>query len=116
MEKRRAGNILICYFNGEIDLATAPQLRAELEEALGNPDITDLVLDVSRVSFIDSSGLGVILGRYQQLQQQQRSLAIAGAQPGVRRILQMGGLERLVPFYKTSREAVEEMGVTAWIR
>lgn len=116
METILEGNVLVCHLSGEIDLATAPRLRDELEAVLTDPAVAGLVLEVSRVSFIDSSGLGVILGRYRQLHSQDRLMAIAGAQPGVRRILQMAGLERLVPFYRTSREAVEGMGVKAWIR
>lgn len=107
MEKRLYGRILVCYLAGELDLQAATSLRQELERELDAPMVEQLLLDLSRVTFMDSSGLGVILGRYRQVTDLGKGMAIAGASPAVRRVLELGGLGRLVPFYPTVADALQ---------
>ncbi|TDA64079.1 MAG: STAS domain-containing protein [Clostridia bacterium] len=106
MEKRLYGRTLVCYLAGELDLQAAMFLRQDLEKELQAPMVEQLLLDFSRVTFIDSSGLGVILGRYRQVTDLGKEMAIAGASAAVCRVLELGGLGRLVPFYPTVAEAL----------
>lgn len=62
----RQGSVLWLALGGELDVFTAPQLRAALREARPGPGET-LVLDLRGLSFIDSSGLAVILGAHEDL-------------------------------------------------
>jgi anti-anti-sigma factor len=86
----RAGAVVVVAV-GEIDLASSPQLR----EALVAPDAqaSTVVLDLRGVTFIDSSGLGVIVGQQKRSREDGHSFAIAvdGASP-VQRILDLSGL------------------------
>ena len=78
---------------GEIDLATAPELRRQLEE-LADSDLSTLTVDLSGVTFIDSSGLGVLVGFSQRLREQNRHeiLILAGLQGPVRKVFDITGL------------------------
>jgi len=80
---------------GEIDLATSPLLR----EALLNPEAraATVVLDLREVTFIDSSGLGVIVGQQKRAQEHDERFAVAvGGAAAVQRILELSGLAKVL--------------------
>jgi anti-sigma B factor antagonist len=78
---------------GEIDVATAPELRRQLEE-LADSDPSTLTLDMSGVTFIDSSGLGVLVGFLQHLREQNRDevFVLAGLPGPARKVFDITGL------------------------
>jgi anti-sigma B factor antagonist len=90
------GSARIVRLEGSCDLATAPQLRQTLHE-LTPPGVEDVVLDVSDLEFIDSTGLGVVLGAMRRLREGGGSLSIAGAQGIVRRVLEITDLDKVIP-------------------
>jgi anti-sigma B factor antagonist len=78
---------------GEIDVATSPQLRNELN-ALVTQGARDLTLEFTGVSFVDSSGLGVLVGTYKRLREDGSGrIRIVGAQASVRKVFEITGLE-----------------------
>jgi len=79
---------------GEIYVATSPQLRRDLAALVAN-GAHDITLDFAGVSFVDSSGLGVLVGTYKRLRDEHGgSVRIVGAQPSVRKVFEITGLER----------------------
>ena len=84
-----AGEVLYAYLSGEVDHDAAQSLRIQLDDALVSRTPQTLVLDFSGVGFMDSSGIGLILGR-------QRSacttLQIQHAPAQLRRVLQLAGI------------------------
>jgi len=96
--------------HGEVDLSVADRFRETLEENLAKNSVSHLVFNLNRVSFIDSSGLGVILGRYKKLAQQGGRVSLVGAQPQVRRILALSGLLTVMPEYSSEEEAIARVG------
>lgn len=79
---------------GELDAASATVLREALTGAREQGD--PVVLDLAGVTFIDSSGLRVIVSEHQAASDADRSLRIVGASDRVRRIFEMTGLEALI--------------------
>jgi anti-sigma B factor antagonist len=78
--------------SGEIDVATSPQLRHELRAAIEHRP-GSVIVDLHQVSFIDSSGLGVLVGALRQLREQGGSgLVLRGMQESVRRLFDITGL------------------------
>lgn len=90
-------NQLLVRLAGELDEHTATQFRESVEARLDEDGERDLLLDLSEVTFIDSSGLGAILGRYKRISQAERRMAVAAASPQVRRILELSGLLKIIP-------------------
>jgi anti-sigma B factor antagonist len=83
----------VVVVRGEIDVATSPQLRNELN-ALVERGAHDITLEFAGVSFVDSSGLGVLVGTYKRLREDGvGSIRIVGAQPSVRKVFEITGLE-----------------------
>lgn len=82
--------------HGDLDLATADQFRDALHRALETSGCRRLWLDFSQVNFIDSSGLGVILGRYRELQPLGGGIMITKPKDQVYRLLMAAGLHRVM--------------------
>lgn len=103
------GENLIVRPSGELDLQVADDLRTQWHKWLTMPGVRNLVINLSEVSFIDSSGLGVILGRYRWVQAHGGSMALVNAGNAVRRILELAGLHKLARFYDSEQEALVEL-------
>ena len=76
---------------GEVDLACAHQLRAAVRGLKG-----DAVLDCSELSFIDSTGLSVLLGAHRRFEAEGHRLQLIGVSPAVHRTLHVAGLDRVL--------------------
>ena len=81
---------------GELDHHSAEQARNMLDTMLHDITIRDLTLDLSGVTFMDSAGLGVILGRYRILSLRGRKLTVCGMSSAIDRIFRMSGLYAIV--------------------
>jgi anti-sigma B factor antagonist len=89
----RPGDRPMVVVRGEVDVATSPRLRSTLSTLLAG-GATSLALDFSGVTFIDSSGLGVLVGALKRVQEgSDGHVQIVGATEFVRKIFQITGLE-----------------------
>ena len=83
---------------GEIDVATSPVLRRELHAAL-DTGAARVVVDLSAATFIDSSGLGVLVGALKRLRESNgngnQTLMLTGLQDAVRKVFEITGLSAL---------------------
>lgn len=103
---RPIGSVLVVYVSGELDLNTAPDFRAAVEEQLdARPDLANIVLVLRDVTFIDSSGLGVILGRYKRLRAHGGRLVAVSPSPHARKVFELSGLSSIIPVSETEDEA-----------
>ena len=87
---------LLLELSGELDHPGARKALRELEQALDAALPRKLVLDLSGVTFMDSSGIAVILRARQKMQLLDGSLLVRGASPQARRVLEAAGINRLV--------------------
>jgi anti-anti-sigma factor len=88
------GTATVVRVRGEVDLATAPQLRGMLLEVLAARPATHLVIDLSAVTFLDSTGIGVLVGAHQRVTASGGWFSAVVSTPMVRRVLQVTGLLR----------------------
>lgn len=88
------GGGAVVHVQGEIDVQTAPNLRQAMDRAVDGSD-GDLVLDMSGVGFIDSSGLGVLLGRFRRMPAG-RAMVIRSPRPHVLTLLRLAGVAGLM--------------------
>lgn len=87
---------LLVAIKGELDLKVAGELRKTLDQLIDRYPDRDVTLDLSEVPFVDSSGLGVILGRYKRLSAAGRALQLTGVRPPVRAVLDLAGISQLL--------------------
>lgn len=81
--------------SGELDIAGGPTLRSALDEA-GQAGL-DVVVDLTDLEFIDSSGLGVLVGAHKNAAEQGRTMSLRGAQGAVAKVLRITGLTDVIP-------------------
>ena len=81
---------------GELDHHSAEQARNMLDIMLHDVTVRDLTLDLSGITFMDSAGLGVILGRYRILSLRGGKLTVCGMSSAIDRIFRMSGLYAIV--------------------
>ncbi|MBP3652985.1 MAG: anti-sigma factor antagonist [Clostridia bacterium] len=93
-ERRR--QTLMVRLKDELDHNAALRLRGELDALLQDGSINRLVLDLKKLSFMDSSGVGFIIGRYKQMARRGGSVAVMNADKQMDRIFRMSGLYELV--------------------
>ena len=98
---------------GELDLHSAPQLRAELGRAIESGGAPHVVVDLAGVTFLDSTGVGVLVGALKRARQADGSLHFCGAQPRVRRVFEITGLIGVIPLFVTRSEALESFDSSA---
>lgn len=104
------GNTLIARLSGELDLQVADELRTRLDRVLDETAPVNLMLNLEAVSFLDSSCLGVILGRYKRISGGSGEMVFVCVPPGIRRVLELSGLLRIGREYATEVEALADIG------
>ncbi len=90
------GSNLIVGLVGELDEHSAAFVRHKLDEFFEQENYTDAVLDLSRLSFMDSTGIGVVIGRYKLLRKQNKKLFVRNPSPTVDKIFRMSGLYEII--------------------
>lgn len=104
-------DVLVVRLRGELDHHTADELRNQVDEVLKNPQIRHLVLSLAELSFMDSSGIGVILGRYKQIAARSGEMVVCSINPTIYRIFEMSGLFKIIKFRESEAEALHVLGV-----
>ena len=99
--------VLVVTLSGELDLNTADRYREAIDDAIMRADAMYLVFDLSEVTFIDSSGLGMMLGRYKKIEQKGGRSAMCGICARLSRMIEVSGLRKLMPVYETREDAIE---------
>ncbi len=91
----RDGALLLLNLCGELDLHTCGPLRTALIEALRDSSCTDLVADMSRLTYLDSGGVGIFVNAMQLLQPRTGRVYLVACLPLVKRILSVTRLSRI---------------------
>ncbi len=102
----KTGDTLNALLIGEIDHHSAVEIRESCDMAIKttHPDV--LVMDFGAVSFMDSSGVGLVMGRYKLMNFICGSVVVRNASPRIEKILRLSGLEKIVEIETTIRRDV----------
>lgn len=90
------GSTLIFRLIGELDEHSAEFVKRKLDEKLVNNDYSAVVFDLSRLSFMDSTGIGVIIGRYKIINKHNKRAYVKNPSPTVDKIFKMSGLYEII--------------------
>jgi anti-sigma B factor antagonist len=98
-------NSAIITLEGEVDMGTAPQLREAVVKSV-ELGARQVVIDLARVTFIDSTALGVIVGALKRVCSVNGRLALVCVEERVRKVFEITGLTCLFGIYETRQEAL----------
>ena len=102
---REAGGKTIVAVGGEIDVYTAPKLRDKLSELVAT-GAYDIVVDMHEVEFLDSTGLGVLVGGLKKVRAHDGSLRLVCNQDRLLKIFRITGLAKVFVIHETADEAL----------
>ncbi|OAA94575.1 anti-sigma F factor antagonist [Clostridium coskatii] len=102
-------NKLIVSMRGELDHHSAEEVRNKIDDRLDREGLNKLIMDFSGVSFMDSSGIGVVIGRYKKLNSADGSVCIVGAINSVKRVFELSGMFKIIGLYDSVAEALQNI-------
>ncbi len=91
------GRFLIIHLEGEVDLSCSPKAREQILKGLKNK--RHLLVDLSAVEYIDSSGVASLVEGYQQARSQQMDFALVGVSKAAMQVLQLARLDKIFVIY-----------------
>lgn len=106
LEFRRHPFCVIADMSGELDLASAPVFRRRVEQELRATGLPNLVLNLKGLNFIDSTGLGTILGRHREITAAGGKMILTEVPPKVASMLEMAGLTSVLVLTRSEEEAL----------
>ena len=96
LEYEKGNGVLRVKVGGELDDRRAGEIRRELDALIADPSVRRLVFDLSGLEFMDSSGIGMIIGRYNLMKSRGGSVAVVPGDRRVDRIIELSGLYRII--------------------
>lgn len=95
VEIRTTGSTVTAYLSGELDHHTAREMREAIDSSVELNMPSTLVLNFKNISFMDSSGIGLVMGRYRNISKAGGELHITGTSPQIYKVMKLAGIERL---------------------
>ena len=87
--------LLIVSLSGELDHHTAKKVKELSEETIKNKGVINLIFDFTDLSFMDSSGIGLVMGRFKTLQKSGAKLNLSNLPPNIYKVMKLAGIDRL---------------------
>ncbi|KGX92228.1 anti-sigma F factor antagonist [Pontibacillus halophilus JSM 076056 = DSM 19796] len=106
-------HVLLVRLTGELDHHEAEHLRTKWQEIIRQKSVQHIILNLESLSFMDSSGLGVILGRYKEVKQNGGEMVVCSISEPVKRLFDMSGLFKIVRLEENEQFALETLGVAS---
>lgn len=102
-------NKLIIRIDGDIDHHTCEEIRNKVDQEINRRNPRSIIFDMKNVNFMDSSGIGVIIGRYKLIMTNGGIAAMINLKPQVKRVYDICGLKKIIPIYENEKAAVESI-------
>lgn len=99
-------NTLIVYLVGELDHHSAEEVRVKIDDRIDRDNIKSLVMNFKEVTFMDSSGIGVVIGRFKKLQGRNGNVCVVEVNNRVDKVFKLSGLYKIINSYENLEEAI----------
>lgn len=100
---------LIISIVGEIDHHTSEEVRERIDRYIDNNSIKNIIFDFSNVNFMDSAGIGVIIGRYKKVSPMGGKVGVINARPNIKRIMEISGVKKISTLFDNLESALSCM-------
>lgn len=107
------GNILLVRLKGELDHHEADLVRSNWQDKFYKNKVKHMVVNLEGLTFMDSSGLGVILGRYKEVLQVGGRMIVCNVPESIKRLFEISGLFKIVQLEETENRALTALGVAS---
>ena len=110
ISEKTAGNVNIIYLNGRLDAYAANDVEKKLDSLISAKQL-NLVVEFSRLEYISSSGLRVLLSGIKKVKKEQGDIRLACLQPYVREVFDIAGFTQLFQIFNSEEDAVNSFNV-----
>lgn len=101
--------VLVVSLSGELDHHTAKDVKNLIEEVIKNRGIVNLVFDFTNLTFMDSSGIGVVIGRYKLVRSMGGKVTIVSPARNVSKLLSMSGINKIIEIFDDVDSALNSL-------
>jgi stage II sporulation protein AA (anti-sigma F factor antagonist) len=98
--------LLILKINGDIDHHTCEEIRSKIDKEITIKNPKSILFDMEHVGFMDSSGIGVLIGRYKLISNSGGKAGMINVKPQIMRICEICGLQKIIRIYTGKKQAI----------
>ena len=98
-------NALVVHLSGEIEQCAANEIKDSIDIEILNSTKKNIIFNLEKVTLMDSSGIGLIVGRYKTAKNLGGTLVMCNATPGVRKMIDLSGIGKVITMYDTLNDA-----------
>jgi len=100
---------IIVTLKGELDHHSAEEVRTRVDDILDKDGYKNLIFNFSGVNFMDSSGIGAVIGRYKKMSLRGGKVCLTNVTPTVKRIFELSGMFKIISMYDNIEEALRNI-------
>ena len=104
---RQKNSNLIVHFYGELDHHVSEVARLKIDNKYSDSNLKNIILDLTQLTLMDSSGIGLIMGRYKNVTEKKGKMAIVSSNVYIDRILKMSGLIKIIKIFTNLEDSLE---------
>jgi stage II sporulation protein AA (anti-sigma F factor antagonist) len=109
VEFNSVNNKLIIRIDGDIDHHTCAEIRSQIDNEINKKNPKNIIFDMKNVNFMDSSGIGVVIGRYKLIMGNGGIAAMINVKPQIKRVYDICGLKKIIPIYENENQAIQNI-------
>ncbi|MGL4911161.1 MAG: anti-sigma F factor antagonist [Romboutsia sp.] len=102
-------NLFVEFKTTELDHHIASEVREEIDSVLLHKQVKNIIFDFKNINFMDSSGIGVIIGRYKKISTEHGKVSVIHTTPRVKKIFDLSGMNKIIGIYDTYEEAISSL-------
>lgn len=102
-------NNLVVKLKGELDHHSSETTRMKIDSSYNGKNLINMIMDLNELTFMDSSGIGLIMGRYKNVTESHGELIIVCENEAINRILDMSGLLNIIKLYRDLDTAITKI-------
>jgi stage II sporulation protein AA (anti-sigma F factor antagonist) len=100
---------IVVTLQGELDHHSAEEVRTRIDDILDKDGYKNLIFNFSGVNFMDSSGIGAVIGRYKKMSLRGGKVCLTNVTPTVKRIFELSGMFKIISIYENVEEALRNI-------
>lgn len=109
LEMEVQGDNLIIKLSGELDHHSTESARRKIDQYYIDKRLQNIILDLRKITFMDSAGIGLIMGRYKNVLENKGKMNLVSENKSIDRILKMSGLLKITESYPNTKLALENI-------
>lgn len=100
------GRLMIVKINGDIDHHSCEEIRSKMDREITIKNPKSILFDMEQVGFMDSSGIGVLIGRYKLIANNSGKAGMINVKPQIMRLCEICGLQKIIQVYPNKKQAI----------